>query len=174
MKWSLILMSIIISNSYIQDTITFISANPFSFKDIITDLDNQDDQEVFGVLTLPTQIDGGKKIPLIIGVAGSKDWAKHHLEYIAMYQDMGIATFELQSFKSREIQSTVGTQIEVTTAMMILDSYRAFEELSEHPNIDKNKVAITGWSLGGGVTLFSAWLPLKNAIYRQSFSNVRV
>ena len=31
-------------------------------------------------------------------------------------------------------------------------------------DINKDKVAITGWSLGGGVTLFSAWLPLKNAI----------
>ena len=132
MKWSLILISIIISNSYIQDTITFISANPFSFKDIIIDLDNQDEQEVFGVLTLPPQIDEGKKIPLIIGVAGSKDWANHHLEYIEMYQDMGIATFELQSFRSRQIKSTVGTQVEVTTAMIILDSYRAFEKLLEY------------------------------------------
>ena len=27
-----------------------------------------------------------------------------------------------------------------------------------------NKIGITGWSLGGGVTLFSAWAPLKDAI----------
>ena len=81
-----------------------------------------------------------------------------------MYQSMGIATFELQSFKSREINSTVGTQVDVTTAMMILDSYRAFEILANHSSIDQDRVAITGWSLGGGVTLFSAWKPLKNAI----------
>ena len=147
-----------------KDTISFISANPFSFKDIITDLDNQNEQEVFGVLTLPDQIESGQKVPLVIGVAGSKDWSDHHLEYIDMYQKMGIATFELHSFQSREISSTVGTQVEVTTAMMILDSYRAFETLSNQTEIDKDKVAITGWSLGGGVTLFSAWLPLKNAI----------
>tara|TARA_Y100001960_G_C14687133_1_gene834401 strand:- start:325 stop:1296 length:972 start_codon:yes stop_codon:yes gene_type:complete len=147
-----------------KDTLSFISANPFSFKDIITDLDNQDKQEVFGILTLPDGIGEFEKIPLIIGVAGSKDWSDHHLEYIDMYQNMGIATFELHSFKSREVASTVGNQIKVTTAMMILDSYRIFEKLSNHPNIDKDKVAITGWSLGGGVTLFSAWKPLKNAI----------
>jgi len=81
-----------------------------------------------------------------------------------MYQEMGIATFELNSFKSRNIVSTVGSQTEVTTAAMVLDAYRALELLSNHPNIDKNNVSITGWSLGGGVTLFSAWLPLKNAI----------
>ena len=48
--------------------------------------------------------------------------------------------------------------------MMILDSYKALEELSLHPNVDINNVAITGWSLGGGVALFSGWLPLKEAI----------
>jgi len=150
-----------------RDTISFMSANPFSFKDIITDLDSQKEQEVFGILTLPDQIELNQKVPLIIGVAGSKDWADHHLEYIDMYQKMGIATFELHSFQSREISSTVGSQVEVTTAMMILDSYRAFETLSKLSEIDKDKVAITGWSLGGGVTLFSAWLPLKDAINKE-------
>ena len=38
--------------------------------------------------------------------------------------------------------------------MMILDSYKIFEELSNHPNIDKDKVAITGWSLGGVLLYF--------------------
>ena len=159
---TIVFLSILISVK--KDTIFFASANPFSFKDIITDLDNQDKQEVFGILTLPDQFDLDKKIPLIIGVAGSKDWSDHHLEYIDMYQNMGIATFELHSFKSRDVVSTVGSQVGVTTAMMILDSYRAFETLTKQFNIDKDRVAITGWSLGGGVALFSAWLPLKNAI----------
>ena len=61
----------------------------------------------------------------------------------------------------------MGSQVEVTTAMMILDAYRALEKLSEHPNINKNKVSITGWSLGGAVSLFSAWLPIKNAITKK-------
>ena len=47
--------------------------------------------------------------------------------------------------------------------MMILDSYRAVE-IQKHPNIKHNKIGITGWSLGGGVSLFSAWEPLKQAI----------
>ena len=75
-----------------QEKIHFDSANPFSFRDIIEDLDNQKEQEVFGILTLPNQINKNQKVPLIIGVAGSKDWASHHLEYIHMYQNMGIAT----------------------------------------------------------------------------------
>ena len=144
-----------------QEIITFTSADPFGFQDIITNLENLEENEVSGILKLP---EGEGPFPLVLGVAGSLDWGEHHLEYMEMYRKMGIATFELQSFSSRGIKSTVGSQIKVTTAMMVLDAYRAFEQLALHPNIDKDRVAITGWSLGGGVALFSGWLPLIEKI----------
>jgi len=148
-----------------KEKISFESANPFSLSDVILDLDNQEKQIVFGQLTLPIDsLNPDKKYPLIIGVAGSMGWKKHHLDYMEMYQNDGIATFELNSFQSRDILSTVGSQDEVTIAAIILDAYRALEKLATHPNIDKEKVSITGWSLGGGVSLFSGWMPLKNAI----------
>ena len=160
--FSLIFLSV---NAQKTEKIIFESANPFAFSDIIINLENQQEQEVFGKLTFPDEsIDMKKKFPLIIGVAGSLGWRKHHYEYIKMYQEMGFATFELNSFQSRNITSTVGSQVEITTATMILDAYRAFEKLAKHPNIDKDRVSITGWSLGGAVTLFSAWKPVKEAI----------
>ena len=154
-------------SAQIKEKVFFESANPFAMSDVINDLDNQEKQEVYGILTLPIDSVSDQKYPLIIGVAGSLAWRDHHYEYLDMYQKAGFATFELKSFKSRDIESTVGSQVEVTTAMMILDAYRALEKLSEHPNIDKNKVSITGWSLGGAVSLFSAWLPIKNAITKK-------
>jgi len=153
------------TNAQKNEKIVFTSANPFALSDIITGLENQQEQEVFGKLTFPNDsINRKKKYPLIIGVAGSLGWRKHHYEYMKMYQEIGFATFELNSFQSRNITSTVGSQVEITTAAMILDAYRAFEKLAKHPNIDKDKVSITGWSLGGAVTLFSAWKPVKEAI----------
>jgi len=161
----IILVSFVIN----QETVTFISANPFSFKHIITDLDNQESQEVHGILTFPDKVvKENKKYPLIIGVAGSNGWGSHHYEYLSMYREMGIATFELKSFSSRDISSTVGSQIDVTMSMMILDSYKALDFLSEHKNINKERIAITGWSLGGGVTLVSAWEKLIKAINPRS------
>ena len=154
-------------SAQIKEKVFFESANPFAMSNVINDLDNQEKQEVHGILTLPIDSVSDRKYPLIIGVAGSLAWRDHHYEYLDMYQKAGFATFELKSFKSRDIESTVGSQVEVTTAMMILDAYRALEKLSEHPNIDKNKVSITGWSLGGAVSLFSAWLPIKNAISKE-------
>jgi dienelactone hydrolase len=53
--------------------------------------------------------------------------------------------------------------------MVILDSYRALEVLSDHQNIDASRAGITGWSLGGGVSLYSAWLPLIDAINGREF-----
>lgn len=148
--------------------IRFESANPFGLNDIIGDLENQEKQTVFGQLTLPVDsLQPDKKYPLVLAVAGSLGWRDHHYEYLAMYQNAGFATFELNSFKSRGVTTTVGTQNEVTIAGVILDAYRAFEALAQHPNIDKDRVAITGWSLGGGVSLFSAWIPVKNAITKE-------
>lgn len=168
---SLIIFLFIFSTSFlsvsqnISEQIAFTSSNPFSFSDVINNFDNLDEQEVFGELVIPyDSLNPNKKYPLIIGVAGSMGWKSHHLEYLKMYQDLGFATFELNSFKSRDIKSTVGEQNQVTTAAMIVDAYKALEKLSGHSLINKEKISITGWSLGGAVTLFSAWLPLKNTI----------
>ena len=160
--------SLTVLSQNIEELISFESSNPFSLNDIIEDFDNQEKQTVFGKLVLPNDsLNPNKKFPLVIGVAGSLGWGEHHYKYLEMYQKMGIATFELNSFKSRGITSTVGTQNQVTISAMIVDAYTALEVLSKHPNIDKDRISITGWSLGGGVTLFSAWMPVKNAINKE-------
>ena len=165
----LLICSHIIAQEALNETIVFESRNPFSFEEVITDLDNQETQTVTGILGFPADFDAEKKYPLIIGVAGSLNWGPHHLKYLEMYRSLGFATFQLQSFDSRDVQSTVGSQVEVTSAMMILDSYIALETLSNHPNIDIKNAGITGWSLGGTVSLYSAWMPLINSINNGEF-----
>ena len=147
-----------------SERVDFKSANPFSFYHIVTALEEQEEQDAYGILRMPEQHNPALPVPLVMGVNGSKNWADHHLEYMQMFREIGFATFELQSFNSRNVKSTVGEQISVTTAMMILDAYRALDALAPDTRIDIGKVAITGWSLGGGVALFSAWGPLIKAI----------
>ena len=160
-----LLISFVSPAQFQEEIISFTSANPFSLNDIIESLDEQTPQEVYGKLTLPTDsLTIEQKFPLIIGVAGSMDWRAHHLDYMRMYQQAGFATFELQSFASRNISSTVGSQDQTTVAALILDAYRALDALGEHPAIDGERVALTGWSLGGGVSLFSGWIPVREAI----------
>lgn len=148
-----------------SEQVNFTSANPFSFSDIIQSLSEQEAQEVFGQLKFPeTEQVHGQKHPLIIGVAGSLGWRDHHYDYLQMYRELGFATFELNSFKSRGITSTVGSQDEVTIAAIVLDAFSAMDELAKHPSIDPEQISITGWSLGGGVALFTAWEPLVDVL----------
>ena len=144
-----------------QTIIVFESKNPFNFYDVFHRIEKISDQKVFGILTKP---DNSGIFPIIIGVAGSSGWGKHHYGYLERYLDMGFAVFSLHSFKSRNVESTVGDQLTVTIPMMIYDSFRALNKLSEDINIDPNRAGITGWSLGGGVTLFSAWTPIQELI----------
>jgi len=158
-------INLLVTHVFGQELISLSSANPFGFKDVITNLDKQEPQKVEAILKLPN---GDGPFPLVIGVAGSLDWGSHHLEYLEMFRSIGIATLELQSFSSRGVKSTVGSQVEVTTSMMILDAYKALDKLSAHPKINKDHIAIMGWSLGGGVALFSGWLPLIEKINPQN------
>ena len=118
------------SAQFTQEKISFESANPFSLSDIILHLDEQEKQTVYGQLTLPVDsLNPQKKYPVVLGVAGSLGWREHHRDYLKMYQELGFATFELNSFKSRGITATVGSQDQVTIAGIILDAYRALEAL---------------------------------------------
>ena len=78
-----IIFSILLSFLYSDggETITFTSANPFGFNDVLSALDQQEPQEVYGILKMPDQM-GNKKVPLVIGVAGSLGWKDHHFEYL--------------------------------------------------------------------------------------------
>lgn len=160
----IILAIFTISISLNSEKISFISSSPFTFRDVILHLDSQENQEVYGILEFPEENLSKEKYPLVIGIAGSLGWSEHHRESLKLYRDLGMATFELHSFNSRGVKSTVGEQTKVTTAMMILDSYKALDKLSKHPNIDGQHVALTGWSLGGGAALLSGWTPLVEAI----------
>ena len=111
-----------------------------------------------------TKPDNSGTFPVIIGVAGSAGWGEHHYGYLERYLEMGFAVFSLHSFKSRGVESTVGEQLTVTIPMMIYDSFMALKKLSKDKNIDADRAGLTGWSLGGGVTLFSAWSPIQEAI----------
>ena len=65
----ILVSSLVLTNTQV---VTFESSNPFSLKDIITNVDNLEKQTVFGVLTMPDNVKD--KVPVVIGIAGSKGW----------------------------------------------------------------------------------------------------
>ena len=143
-----------------QEIVIFDSKNPFNFYDIFKRVHKIEDQQVFGVLSVP-KTNGKESFPLVVGFAGSKNWSSHHYGYLKRYYENGFATLAIHSFKSRNVESTVGEQASVTTAMMVADAFAAINKVSKDNRIDSSKIGITGWSLGGGVALFTAWRPIS-------------
>ena len=76
-------------------------------------------------------------------------WAK-------TFNEMGIASFLIDSFSGRGLSRTTTNVADLTPFNLMLDAYRAFDILAEHPRIDPARIAIMGFSLGGISALYSS------------------
>jgi dienelactone hydrolase len=142
--------------------IYFESSNPYSYNHIVDGTHNDEKATVYGVLKIPET--KGPKVGAIVFVHGSGGWRKKHERWLKLFNDMGMATFRLDGFKPRKVSSTVGSQIDVTSAMLTADAYNALNLLSTHPRIDKERIGIMGCSKGGAVAMVSAWEPVRKAM----------
>ncbi len=81
--------------------------------------------------------------------AGHELWSKH-------FNEMGIASFLVDSFSGRGL-----TRISLNRAVfgpfdVILDAYRAFDVLANHPRVDPARIVLMGFSFGGFSALYSS------------------
>ena len=139
----------------IRETMLCKSASPFEIHHILTGLDKCPETMIENELILPQ---GEGPFGCVVALHGSKGWADHHQDHINGWLDAGLAVCKVNSFTSREIDSTVDDQLSVTHAMMLVDVFRTRSALAKDPRI--GKIGISGWSLGGTVALYSAWSPI--------------
>jgi len=98
-----------------------------------------------------------KQYPVVLLLHGSggisgyvDDWAKE-------FNKMGVAVFILDSFSGRGLYKINNDQSKLGRLAMIVDAYRAFDVLAQHVRIDRERIAIMGFSRGGQVALNSAF-----------------
>ena len=140
-------------HSYPIEKIFYSSKNIFGFENIFGEnLYTQDDVEIFGVLHFPENYDPSRKYPLVIASHGSYNWRSHHLKYLEQIRLADFIVFAMHPFDSRNVKSTVGNQINVTSETVIYDMAISLNLLWEDPRIDNQKVYAAGWSLGGTAT----------------------
>jgi dienelactone hydrolase len=77
------------------------------------------------------------------------DWAR-------FVTDHGVASLALDCFTERGIDVTFGNQGVLGRLAMIVDAYRAFDVLANHPRIDRQRIALMGFSRGGQAALYAA------------------
>jgi len=112
-------------------------------------------EEIYGRLLMPKNFSG--KIPAVIimhASGGVFDWREKSMA--KLLNKNGIAAFIPYSFAARGFYNTKSTQQTGTTfGMRVADALSALVLLSTHPDIDKNKIGVMGYSSGGFASLLS-------------------
>jgi len=96
------------------------------------------------------------RLPAVVLVHGSGGVGANVDRWAQEFNSIGVAAFILDSFTGRGIAETISDQERVGHLAMIADSYRALGLLSKHPRIDPARIALMGFSKGGGVALGAA------------------
>jgi len=96
------------------------------------------------------------RLPAVILQHGSGGVSGGHELWAKTFNEMGIASFLVDSFSGRGIVSTSTNQALLGRLNMVLDAYRAFDVLANHPRIDSARIAVMGFSRGGQSTLYSS------------------
>jgi dienelactone hydrolase len=117
-----------------------------------------------GLLRLPKA--GPEKLPAVVllhgagGLGGSGSMID---EWSQELNQIGIATFAVDSWAGRGIIETVTDQTRVGRLNRIIDAYRALDLLAKHRQIDPARIVLMGFSHGGQSALYSAVTRFRKA-----------
>lgn len=109
---------------------------------------------VAGELRLPRA--GTERFPLVILLHGGGGISGYVLDWESYFLAMGVATFVIDSFTARDINSTTNDLAQLGRLTQVEDAYRALALLAKHPRIDPARVMLMGFSRGGTNTLYAS------------------
>ncbi|HZO47968.1 MAG TPA: dienelactone hydrolase family protein [Xanthobacteraceae bacterium] len=109
---------------------------------------------IAGELRLPQGATG--RLPAVILMHGSGGPGAREEFWAKIFNEMGIASFRIDSFSGRGLTSVSTNQALLGRFNMILDAYRAHGAISAHPRIDRGRIALMGFSRGGQTALYAS------------------
>jgi dienelactone hydrolase len=143
-----------------QGRIEFASFTPKTMFDLARNRrQNWIEQKVWGTLSLP---DGaGTKVPAIVLMHGSGGIERSMEQWVSAFNEIGVATFVVDSFWPRGVRSTVADQTLVPSSANLMDAFQALQLLATHPRIDASAIGVMGFSRGGSAAFQATLEPLR-------------
>ena len=108
---------------------------------------------VWGELKLPQS--RAERVPAVVLAHGCGGLPPAPTGWADELNRMGFATFILDSFGGRGIRNTCAGRERINLGSRVNDAYRALELLARHPRVAGDRIALMGFSQGGGVTLLA-------------------
>lgn len=94
---------------------------------------------------------------VVNGLGGPKKHRElHYAEWLA---EQGYVTLMINSFRTRGVGHAIQIwrALKVTTAMITADAFAALEYLSRHPRVNRDQIAVIGFSYGGMVSILTVY-----------------
>lgn len=107
-----------------------------------------------GELRIPRP--GTDRLPAVALLHGSGGLGSVVDDWAQWLNDMGVASFAIDSFTARGLVSTVNDQSQLGRLAMVVDAYRALALLAKHSRIDPERIALMGFSRGGQSALYAS------------------
>jgi dienelactone hydrolase len=120
------------------------------------------DETIVGDLIIPANADA--KAPAMIVMHSSGGINPGTLAWVAFFNQMGVATFMVDSFTPRGIQSTATDQSLLSYPATVTDGLKALELLATHPRIDSKRIGVIGFSRGGIAALNSSFERIRSSV----------
>ncbi|MBB4370048.1 dienelactone hydrolase [Bradyrhizobium sp. cir1] len=108
-----------------------------------------------GELRLPRG--ASDRLPAVILVHGSGGTGSREEFWAKYFNEMGIASFVIDSFSGRGLVDVNPDQEQLGRFNMVLDVYRAYDVLIGHPRIDPARIVPMGFSRGGQAVLAASF-----------------
>jgi dienelactone hydrolase len=122
-------------------------------------------EPVIGTLVLPAEASAGHKVPAVVILHGSGGDFTHRSTHLAeKLAAVGIAGFAVDTFRSRDLTAEddyFARLLKASIYTQIADGYHALKALQAHPFIQRDRIAVAGFSLGASSAMFSAFEPVS-------------
>jgi dienelactone hydrolase len=152
--------TITFTNGITGKPLTFESANPRNYEDVI------------GKLPMPAiKLDGQLFVPkgagpfsIVILTPGSGGVSPDHLNHAEALTSAGLAVYVLDPFTGRGVKETGSDQTQFSFAASAYDILAAARMLATQPNLDKKRMGILGYSRGGAAVLTAISQQMSQAV----------